>query len=177
MIYTIGHSNRTLHAFCRVLEVHEIQTLVDVRGGSAGSRAHPHFNKANLAQTLPAIGIQYVHLPELGGRRSTHKTIDTSVNAAWRLPAFRNYADYACTSDDFLNGIRKLVNLSQESTVAYMCAEIVPWKCHRGIITDYMLLVEEMSVVHLISETQKMTAKPYNHACHEGDVVVYPNLG
>ena len=174
MLCTVGHSNRTLPELVTILISHDINFLVDVRGGKAGSRAFPHFNTENLVQAIPAEGIQYKRLPELGGRRGKTVGADLSLNNEWRLDAFRCYADYAYYSDAFDGGIDDLVELGVNHNVAFMCSEAVPWRCHRSIITDWLVMTRDQTVTHLLSPTQTMVGKPHAHAKLYNGRVIYP---
>src|SRR5690606_26303193 len=125
-LFTIGHSTREIEAFIKLLKMHEITTLVDIRT-IPKSRHNPQFGQDELEKSLHKHDIQYVYIKDLGGLRSASKE---SINDAWRNKSFRNYADYMQT-DDFKQGLDELVKLSQAATVAIMCAEAVPWRCHR----------------------------------------------
>jgi uncharacterized protein (DUF488 family) len=133
--YTIGHSTRTLDELIEVLQAHSIQTLVDIRSFPM-SRRLPHFNRESLERTLPAGGIRYVWMKELGGRRK--KIRDDSPNVALRSPGFRNYADYMLT-DDFQRAITTLIALAEPSRTAYMCAERLYFRCHRMMVSDWLV--------------------------------------
>jgi uncharacterized protein (DUF488 family) len=133
-IFTIGHSTRSLEELIEVLQAHGIQTLVDIRSFPA-SRRLPHFNRESLEKTLPAAGIRYVWMKELGGRRK--KIRDDSPNVALRSPSFRNYADYMLT-EDFQQAIRDLLKLAEHSLTAYMCAERLYFRCHRMLVSDWL---------------------------------------
>lgn len=126
-----------------MLQHHRIELLVDVRTLPA-SRRMPHFAKAALERSLPAAGIAYMHMPELGGLR---KPKLDSTNAGWRNVSFRGYADYMQT-DEFSKALDHLVDLSKGKRVAIMCAEAVPWRCHRSLISD-ALLVRGIEVRHI----------------------------
>ena len=145
-IWTIGHSTRSSQEFIDLLQGPGIQTLIDVRS-FPGSRRYPHFNKENLEKALAAAGIDYVHMPELGGRR---KAKPDSLNMAWRNESFRGYADYMETAP-FREGIERLVEMGAEKRVAIMCSEAVWWRCHRSMIADY-LRAKGIKVLHIISE-------------------------
>ena len=145
-IWTIGHSTRSSQEFIDLLQGPGIQTLIDVRS-FPGSRRYPHFNKENLENALAAAGIDYVHMPELGGRR---KAKPDSLNMAWRNESFRGYADYMETAP-FREGIERLVEMGAEKRVAIMCSEAVWWRCHRSMIADY-LRAKGIKVLHIISE-------------------------
>jgi uncharacterized protein (DUF488 family) len=133
-LYTIGHSTRTLAELVEVLREHSIATLVDIRSFPM-SRRLPHFNRESLESSLPAIGIRYAWMKELGGRRK--KIRDDSPNTALRSHSFRNYADYMLT-DEFRQGMDKLIHLSASSRTAYMCAERVYFHCHRMLVSDWL---------------------------------------
>jgi uncharacterized protein (DUF488 family) len=146
-IYTVGHSNRSLEEFIAILESAGITLLVDVRS-IPRSRATPQFNADTLPAALAAHGIGYRHLKALGGRRHHPKGAPPSLNRYWRVDAFRNYADYAETAE-FRAGLDELIALSKEHVCAIMCAEAVWWRCHRRIITDW-LLASGITVDHLM---------------------------
>jgi uncharacterized protein (DUF488 family) len=132
-IWTIGHSTDPIDTFLRALAAHQISLVADVRR-FPGSRRHPQFGQAALSASLAAAGLEYAHLPELGGRRRARKD---SPNIAWRVDAFRGYADYMDTPA-FAAGIERLLALSAAHRVAIMCAERVWWSCHRGLIADWL---------------------------------------
>jgi uncharacterized protein (DUF488 family) len=134
-LYTIGHSTRPLDEFIAVLRAHSIQTLVDIRSFPM-SRRLPHFNREALERALAEAGIQYVWLKELGGRRK--KLRDDSPNLALRNDSFRNYADYMLT-EDFQRGAAELIKLAEQSRTAYMCAERVYFRCHRMLVSDWLV--------------------------------------
>jgi uncharacterized protein (DUF488 family) len=146
-IFTIGHSTRTIAEFVELLRQVNVDLLIDVRS-MPGSRAMPQFNIETLPDVLSAEGIGYRHLPSLGGRRSHRKGAPPSTNTLWRVAAFRNYADYAET-EEFRAGLDELLVLASEHRCAIMCAEAVWWRCHRRIITDY-LLARGISVEHIM---------------------------
>ena len=126
-----------------MLKVHGVERVVDVRT-APGSRRMPHFARASLEVTLPERGIEYAHVPELGGLR---KPRPDSVNDGWRNDSFRGFADYMQT-DDFWHAIARLTELAQSKRVAIMCAEAVPWRCHRSLIAD-ALTVHGVDVRHI----------------------------
>jgi uncharacterized protein (DUF488 family) len=156
-IWTIGHSTRTIEDFLALLRAHRIESLVDVRH-YPGSRRYPHFNKEQLAESLPKAGIEYHHLVQLGGRRRARPD---SHNTAWRNEAFRGYADYMETNS-FAEGIDCLLELSRKKRVAVMCAEAVWWRCHRSLIADY-LKARGDQVLHIQSAT-KAEEHPFTSA-------------
>jgi uncharacterized protein (DUF488 family) len=143
-LYTIGHSTRPLNEFIAVLQAHSIQALVDIRSFPM-SRRLPHFNRESLEKTLPDAGIRYLWLKELGGRRK--KIRDDSPNLALRNDSFRNYADYMLT-EDFHRGIAELLALAKQSRTAYMCAERVYFRCHRMLVSDW-LVAHGHQVLHI----------------------------
>ncbi len=132
-IWTIGHSTHTIDLFISVLSSFQIEIVADIRS-LPGSRKYPQYNKENLEIVLPLQGIQYVHLPALGGRR---KGNPHSKNTGWEHPAFRSYADYMETAD-FVAGIHQLEEIALQKRVAYMCAEVLWWRCHRSLVSDYL---------------------------------------
>ncbi len=143
-LYTIGHSTRTLDEFLSTLQAHSIQTLVDIRAFPM-SRRLPHFNRESLEKTLPENGIRYVGLKDLGGRRG--KIRDDSPNVALRNPSFRNYADYMLT-ENFERGTAELVQLAERSRTAFMCAERMYFRCHRMLVSDW-LVARGHEVLHI----------------------------
>lgn len=143
-VWTIGHSTRPLAEFLAALKSEEIKTLVDVRS-FPGSRRYPQFGKEQLAASLAAAQIQYEHFSELGGRRRARPD---SRNIAWRNEAFRGYADYMET-EDFKRGIERLLQVARGRRTAIMCAEAVWWRCHRGLISDY-LKAGGVEVIHIL---------------------------
>jgi uncharacterized protein (DUF488 family) len=132
-LWTVGHSTRTQAELVDLLEQNDVRTLVDVRRYPA-SRRHPQFNREALERSLPASGIDYVWMPDLGGRRAPRKG---SPNTAWRNAGFRGYADYMET-DAFRVGIESLLRHVQRQRTAVMCAEQAWQQCHRGLISDYL---------------------------------------
>jgi uncharacterized protein (DUF488 family) len=137
-LFTIGHSNRPLADFLALLAENRIEQLVDVRR-FPGSRRYPQFGSNALAASLAEAGIAYMHFPTLGGRR-TSKT-ETTLKSAWRVAAFAAYADYMLT-DDFKAAFNELRILSESPRTAIMCAEALPWQCHRRLIADQFLAID-----------------------------------
>jgi uncharacterized protein (DUF488 family) len=157
-IWTIGHSTRTIAVFTSLLAEHGIRLLADVRS-LPGSRRYPQFNKETLADSLGKVGIRYEHFPELGGRR---KARSDSRNTAWRNASFRGYADYMET-EEFRKGIERFLDLAGEfEQAAIMCAEAVWWRCHRGLISDY-LKARGIQVLHIV-DANKTELHPYTSA-------------
>jgi uncharacterized protein (DUF488 family) len=134
-IWTVGHSTRTFEEFLELLVRHGIRTLVDVRQFPS-SRRFPHFNAAALADRLAAEGIEYVHEVDLGGRR---RPLPDSANSYWRHPQFRGYADYQATPP-YRAALERLIERVAHRPIAIMCAEAVPWRCHRQLIADSLTL-------------------------------------
>ncbi len=151
-IYTIGHSTRTIEQFIELLKAHDIEELVDVRT-IPKSRHNPQFGAEELAASLQRAGIAYKHLAKLGGLRHASKD---SVNLGWQNISFRGFADYMATSE-FQAGLDELKALAEKKTVAIMCAEAVPWRCHRSLIAD-ALAVQGWQVLHIQS---RKTASPH----------------
>ena len=130
-LYTIGHSTRTLDDFVGLLKREGVSHLVDVRAFPTSAR-YPQFNQENLADSLKQTGIRYSHFPALGGRRKVRRD---SHNTLWRNAGFRGYADYMETRE-FADALDDLLALAARERVAIMCAEAVPWRCHRSLISD-----------------------------------------
>ena len=169
---TIGHSSRGLAEFLEMLGEAGIDLLIDVRA-FPHSRTNPVFNIERLEPELMPLGIGYRHCPALGGRRKKQGAVKPEVNALWRVPAFHNYADYAL-SGEFAAAFDDLVRLGEEQTIALMCSEAVWWRCHRRIITDYLLL-NGHAVDHLMAPGKIEAARPTPGAYRTGSgKVVYP---
>jgi len=145
-IVTVGHSNRTLDEFVTLLQQNRVRTLADVRT-LRGSRAFPHFSEQRLARRLARADIRYVAIPELGGLR--RKGTNPWPRPCWRNRGFRNYADYMRESG-FRAGIRKLLDEARRGRIAVMCAEAVPWRCHRSLIADYLVVAKKRRVDELV---------------------------
>ena len=167
-LYTIGHSTRSLEEFIAVLQAHSIQTLVDIRSFPM-SRRLPHFNREALEKSLADVGIRYVWMPALGGRRK--KIRDDSPNIALRNDSFSNYADYMLT-DAFRHGVEELINLAEESRTAYMCAERVYFHCHRMLVSDW-LVAHGHDVQHIDALGPTRPHKLMPEARLLGDDVIY----
>lgn len=134
LVLTIGHSTRALDELIALLREHRIDLVVDVRT-YPGSRRHPQFDREALEASLPAAGIEYRHEPALGGRRSPSPD---SPNTAWRVAGFRAYADHMATTE-FGGALERLLELARTRRPAIMCAEAVPWRCHRQLIADALV--------------------------------------
>lgn len=156
-LWTIGHSTDTGREFVDKLTAHGITLVADVRR-FPGSRRHPHFGQEALSRLLGDAAIRYLHLPELGGRRRARPD---SPNTAWRVEAFRGYADYMETPA-FNAGIARLLDAAGQERVAIMCAERVWWSCHRGLISDWLKSTGH-DVRHILS-SERADAHPYTAA-------------
>jgi uncharacterized protein (DUF488 family) len=156
-IWTVGHSTRSAEELNEILRAHNIETLVDVRS-FPGSRRYPQFNKEQLSSALPSVGIEYIHLRELGGRRRARKD---SINTAWRNESFRGYADYM-ESGEFQQGIEELLEAGRKKSTTIMCAESLWWRCHRSLIADF-LKARGVEVIHIL-DARKTEIHPYTTA-------------
>jgi uncharacterized protein (DUF488 family) len=154
-IWTVGHSTRALADLMTLLTSYEIQAVADVRR-FASSRKFPHFNQMDLSRALESVGVQYMHLLQLGGRR---KPRPDSPNGAWRNRRFRGYADHMET-EEFRAGIEKLVTLAARQRTAVMCSEAVWWRCHRALLADY-LKSKEIDVIHIMG-VDKLVRRRYS---------------
>jgi uncharacterized protein (DUF488 family) len=170
-IYTVGHSTRSATDFVTLLVSHGIRQLGDVRT-IPRSRHNPQFNSDTLAKTLDEVGIRYVHLPALGGLR---RTTPLSVNLGWRNESFRGYADYMQT-DAFTAAVDELIALASSAQTAIMCAEAVPWRCHRSLIAD-ALVVRGIEALEIVSTTgtKPHTLTPFARV--SGINLTYPPQG
>lgn len=153
--YTIGHSTLLLKDFIALLRHYGVTLVADVRAFPY-SRRDRDYDGTNLLPELAAYGIGYSHFPALGGRRPRSKTVPVNTNAFWRVQSFHNYADYAL-GEDFHLGLTQLIQAGQHATVAIMCAEVLWWRCHRRIITDY-LLANGVKVFHILSMSNVVPA-------------------
>lgn len=156
-IYTIGHSTGPIEAFVATLRSHDVTAVADVRR-FPGSRRHPQFGQDALRRSLADAGIAYEHFPELGGRRRPRPD---STNTAWRVEAFRGYADYMETPA-FEQGIERLLDFGHRHRVAILCAERVWWSCHRGLIAD-VLKNRGHEVLHIMS-SERAEPHPFTAA-------------
>ncbi|GBQ97629.1 hypothetical protein GLI01_09100 [Gluconacetobacter liquefaciens] len=153
--YTIGHSTHPLEDFIALLRHYGVTMVADIRAFPY-SRRNRDYDGARLLPELAAQGIGYAHIPPLGGRRPRSKTVPPEVNAFWRVQSFHNYADHAL-GEDFHGGLETLIDMGRQATVAIMCAEILWWRCHRRIVTDY-LLADGLKVLHILSMTDATPA-------------------
>ncbi len=167
-ILTIGHSTRAIGEFTELLRAHAVTLLVDVRTVPR-SRHNPQFNSDALPGSLAAAGIRYRHMPGLGGLRHARRD---SPNRGWQNASFRGFADYMLT-EEFAVNLRELMVLAGNERVAVMCAEAVPWRCHRSLIAD-ALLVRGWSVAHIMGKGAPHAHELTRFARLEGGVLVYP---
>jgi uncharacterized protein (DUF488 family) len=166
-IFTVGHSNHPLEKFLGILAAHGVARIVDVRRFPS-SRRWPHFGKEPLEAALSGAGVAYTGMPELGGRRRARPD---SPHVAWRVEAFRGYADYMDTPE-FAEALARLIPITQESPTAIMCAEAMPWSCHRSLIAD-TLMVRGFDVREILSEKDARPRKLTPFARVEGERLVY----
>lgn len=167
-IWTIGHSTRPIDEFIDFMRAHEIRLLVDVRT-IPRSRHNPQFNADSLAESLKQAGLRSVHMPTLGGLRKTRKD---SINNGWRNASFRGYADYMQT-EEFQRALEELMAYGTDMKTAIMCAEAVPWRCHRSLIAD-ALVMYGWKVRHILSQVKADEHRLTPFAVIDGTTVVYP---
>jgi uncharacterized protein (DUF488 family) len=170
MIFTVGHSNHAIEKFLAILQAHQIEQLIDVRT-IPKSRHNPQFNRESLTVFLPEHNIAYHHLPGLGGLRKPRKD---SINLGWQNASFRGYADYMQTPE-FAENLRELIEIANDRRSAIMCAEAVPWRCHRSLIAD-ALTARGVEVENILSETRCEPHRYTPFAKIEGKHVTYPGL-
>jgi len=167
-IWTVGHSTRPIAEFTNFLRAHEIRLLVDVRT-IPRSRHNPQFNTETLAESLRKTGLASLHIPALGGLRKARKD---SINDGWRNASFRGYADYMQT-DEFLNALEALMAECRLQATAIMCAEAVPWRCHRSLIAD-ALVSRGWEVRHIMSPEKATPHVLTSFAHFEKNTLTYP---
>jgi uncharacterized protein (DUF488 family) len=167
-VWTIGHSNRSLEELLHLLTVHGVDLLADVRT-MPGSRHNPQFNRETLPHALAESGIDYVHLPSLGGLR---RRKSDSPNGGWRNASFQGFADYMLTPE-FAAGLEELLERAYGARACLMCAEAVPWRCHRSLIAD-ALVVHGVDVDHIMSGSQTQRHVLHDWAHVEGTRITYP---
>ena len=168
IVLTIGHSTRTLEEFIGLLQAHGVTRVVDVRTVPR-SRHNPQFNKTSLPRELKKAGLGYVHLPGLGGLRHAKRD---SINMGWRNASFRGYADYMQTPE-FDQSLEELIRLAKLERIAIMCAEAVPWRCHRSLIAD-ALLVRGIRTEDIMSPTRRQVHVLTAFAKVQGTTITYP---
>jgi len=165
---TVGHSNRPLDELIAMLQAHGVDLLIDVRTVPK-SRYNPQFNTENLPAPLLRSGIAYLHMPGLGGLRHARKG---STNTGWRNDSFRGYADYMQTPE-FDAALRALLQAAEGRRAAVMCAEAVPWRCHRSLIAD-ALTARGVPVEHIMSAAKREPHRMTSFAHVDGERVTYP---
>jgi len=168
VVFTIGHSTRTWKAFLELLRAHGIKRVVDVRS-IPRSLHNPQFNRETLSMKLRSARIGYVHLCKLGGLRHARRD---SPNMGWRNASFPGFADYMQTPD-FDAGLRRLVKLAKQKKIALMCAEVVPWRCHRSLIADALVL-RGIRVKDIISGKRSQIHLLTSFARVQGKCITYP---
>ena len=168
IILTIGHSTHTLDVFIKLLHAHNVNHIVDVRTVPR-SRRNPQFNRETLPNSLKAVGIAYTHILGLGGLRRPRPD---SPNTGWRNASFRGFADYMQTPE-FRENLETLIELASKDRIALMCAEALPWRCHRSQIAD-ALLVREIQVEHIMNEKHREVHKLTPWAVINGTSITYP---
>jgi uncharacterized protein (DUF488 family) len=168
VVLTIGHSTREIDKFIELLQTHAVSRVVDVRT-IPRSRHNPQFDQDSLPDSLRKAGLEYVHMPGLGGLR--HAKCD-SINAGWRNASFRGYADYM-QSPEFARNLEELIQLAKQEQIAIMCAEAVPWRCHRSLIAD-ALLVRGIRTENIMSPTRRETHTLTPFAKVHGTTITYP---
>jgi uncharacterized protein (DUF488 family) len=169
-IFTIGHSTHPIEEFAHLLQAHGVEQLIDIRTVPR-SRTNPQFNRESLPNSLKAAGIGYLHMPALGGLRRPRPD---SPNTAWRNASFRGYADYMQTPE-FAAALDSLVELGSQTQVAIMCAEAVPWRCHRSLVAD-ALFARGIPVEDIMSAGRRQPHKLTPFAKVEQTRVWYPGL-
>jgi uncharacterized protein (DUF488 family) len=167
-IFTLGHSTLPIERFIALLRTYGIERLVDIRTVPR-SRHNPQFNDTALAGTLTAEGIEYVPMQALGGLRRARKD---SPNTGWHNASFRGYADYMQT-EQFREALETLIQMSRQKRVAIMCAEAVPWRCHRSLVAD-ALSTHDVPVIEILSQSNYRTHKLTPFARVQGTQVTYP---
>jgi uncharacterized protein (DUF488 family) len=168
LVLTIGHSTRPIGQFIALLKAHEVSRVLDVRT-IPRSRFNPQFNADSLSASLQAAGIGYSHLPGLGGLRHTTAA---AVNLGWRNASFRGFADYMQTPE-FEQALDDLIQLAKKDRIALMCAEAVPWRCHRSLIAD-ALLVRGIRTEDILSPTRRQVHALTPFAKVRGATITYP---
>ncbi len=179
-VFTIGHSNRQWDEFVRLLEVNRIVIVVDVRR-YPGSKSFPQFDKEIMAKDLLTRNIYYEHIEKIGGRRNEIAISLEYDNGGWQNKSFRSYANYMLTQS-FIEGIEKLLTLitKYSDSLAIMCSEAVPWRCHRRLISDYLTIVKGILVYDIIGNSSRGPSPhvltPFARHVVDENLVIYPKL-
>ncbi|MFA5628833.1 MAG: DUF488 domain-containing protein [Dehalococcoidales bacterium] len=167
-VFTLGHSTRPIEEFILLLTENNIQKVVDVRT-IPRSRHNPQFNADSLPESLKKAGIAYQHMAGLGGLRHTLKD---SINMGWHNTSFRGFADYMQTPE-FADSLQELITLSQKEIIVLMCAETLPWRCHRSLIAD-ALTIRDIPVEHIYNHTTRKPHELTSFARVNGNTITYP---
>jgi uncharacterized protein (DUF488 family) len=167
-VFTIGHSTRSLESFIDLLQKHSVKKVVDIRT-IPRSRHNPQFNSETLPDHLKAAGISYIHMAGLGGLRHTRRD---SPNTGWHNSSFRGFADYMQTGE-FEKSLEKLIKLAKYGPIVLMCAEALPWRCHRSLVAD-ALKVRGISVEHIMSQKKRQPHETTPWARIKGTQITYP---
>ena len=170
IILTVGHSTHPIEDFLKLLAAHAVELLIDIRT-IPKSRRNPQYNSDTLAQALERAGIEYRHMPGLGGLRHPRKD---SINTAWQNAGFRGYADYMQTPQ-FEASLHQLIQVADRQRTVIMCAEAVPWRCHRSLVAD-ALMAHGATVEHILSGKAAKAHAYTAFARVEGQQVTYPGL-
>lgn len=168
LILTIGHSTRSLEEFIQLLQAYSVTEVIDIRTVPR-SRHNPQFNQETLPDALNTTGINYMHFPQLGGLRHPHPN---SQNTGWRNLSFRGFADYMQTNE-FEKILERLIETARNKRIALMCAEAVPWRCHRSLIAD-ALFVRNIKVEHILSISRSLVHSITPWALVNGISITYP---
>lgn len=168
-IYTIGHSSLDIDTFIDILDSFDIDMVVDIRSFPT-SKYSPQFNKDALSDSLYDADIEYIHMPELGGFRKVDPK--SKKNLGWRNKSFRGYADYMQTQE-FKKGINKLIEIAKNNNVVIMCAESVPWRCHRSLVSD-ALIIRKIIVKDIYRENDSKLHKLTSFAKIKNLTITYP---
>jgi uncharacterized protein (DUF488 family) len=169
-LYSVGHGTRSLEAFADLLQSFDITLVADIRT-IPRSRHNPQYNRETLPEALAPLGIGYRHLPGLGGLRKPRRD---SINTGWRNDSFRGFADYMQT-DAFRDALEDLMGLAKEDTLVLMCAETLPWRCHRSLIAD-ALMIRGLPVTHLLKVGLAEAHRLTSFARARGLVLTYPKM-
>ncbi|UOF01351.1 DUF488 domain-containing protein [Bdellovibrio reynosensis] len=167
-IFTVGHSNRSIKEFIEMLQAYKLKLLIDVRT-IPKSRHNPQFGETKISRSLEKAGIEYVQMKGLGGLRHPKKD---SKNKAWRNTSFRGYADYMQT-EEFQKNLVRLINKSKRKRLVIMCSEAVPWRCHRSLISD-ALIVKKISSEEIFTKTSHRPHKLTSFARVRAGKITYP---
>ncbi|NLE04011.1 MAG: DUF488 domain-containing protein [Crenarchaeota archaeon] len=168
IIFTVGHSTRTLPEFIGLLITYKISLIIDIRGNPY-SRLNPHFNKETLHDSLKEKNIRYIHMPSLNGLRRPQVN---SINLALKNKSFRGFADYMQTKE-FNEDLLKIIVLSKEVSAAVMCSEAIPWRCHRSLISD-ALYARNIKIKHILNVQNYVSHEPTPSSQIESTKVTYP---